>query len=155
MFEIEESFGLDFPDSSSYISPCTIQSQSTASEHSDRRSSIIRETIKSASDESDSGDHYSVGGYENVPPSRQGFDIDDSGNHYNVGGYENVPPKVADNKKIKLKSALKVPPGDVNPEVEENEYFKYYAKHLGDDKGWCPAAYTIEEVRLLSGFGLH
>ena len=35
---------------------------------------------------------------------------------------------------------------DVDPEVEEDAHFRYYKKHLGGDKGWCPAVYTVDEV---------
>ena len=68
-------------------------------------------------------------------------------------GYENVSP---DNKRIELKSALELPQEEltVNPIAEKDKHFQYYQNHLCHEKGWYPAAYSIEDVSILIDLGL-
>lgn len=78
---------------------------------------------------------------------------DDSYVNVSKQDYTNVSP---DKKRIKLKVPLELQITEIDPEVKSNKHFTYYEKHLGQEKGWYPLAYRIEDVSLffvLQGVG--
>ena len=82
-----------------------------------------------------------------MPKGKSISEPDESGQHDYVNTseqeYENVSP---DEKRIELKSPLELPVTEINPRAEKDEHFKYYRKHLRQEKGWYPFVYKVEEV---------
>ena len=120
-------FGLDYPDCRLPQQPESVQTQETTSEN------LAAEMSDGESEKSDKS------AYANVSID-QGY-VDQ--------GYENVSP---DNKRIELKSALELPQEEltVNPVAEKDKHFQYYQNHLCHEKGWYPAAYSIDDVSIFN-----
>ena len=126
------SFGLDFPDSSTSV----LETDLTQSHN------VLPEVdTADLCGESESNVYASIKDeYENFSPTSTSARSE----------YENISPECLDDRRISLRSPLKLPISEIDPEVESNEHFKYFQKHLGQEEGWYPLAYTLQDVRLCS-----
>ena len=123
------SFGLDFPDSCASVL------------EADSIRSLPEVDSADLCGESESNVYTSIKDeYENFSPTSTSARYE----------YENISPECLDGRRILLRSPLKLPISEIDPEVESDEHFNYFQKHLCQAEGWYPLAYTLQDVRLCS-----